>query len=117
MLECYKVRMVAAIDGLIWNEKVNKTAIEENVFRFIETEYPELSQQDRAFFHIDRIKEKIRKGTNALCEIKQYTIMTWNVIGKNFLSKESFKISFIKRDKMIDVVGNFQDGNKSSKWL
>ena len=34
---------------------------------------------------------------------------------KDFLSKESFKISCIKRDKMIDVVGNFQDRNKSSK--
>ena len=69
MLECYKVRMVVAIDGLIWNKKVNETAIEENVFRFLETEYHELSQQDKVFFHIDRIKEKIRKGTNAV---------TWN---------------------------------------
>lgn len=61
--------MVATINRQISNKKANKTGTEENVFRFPENEYPELSQQDGAFYHIRRTKAKIGKGTNAV---------TWN---------------------------------------
>lgn len=51
------VKVVDSVDGLVTKNESEKIVTKENVIKWLETQYPKLTQQDGAYFYTDVTKE------------------------------------------------------------